>query len=58
MRTNIWIGFVGLLILLSYVVPYSVLSNVQTWYGSFLFWSLIGVLVIVANIFMTEDFKE
>jgi hypothetical protein len=58
MRTNIWIGFVGLLVLLSYVVPYSVLSNVQTWYGSFLFWSLIGVLVIVANIFMTKDFRE
>lgn len=58
MKTSKWIWFVWLLVALCYIVPYSVLSNVQTWYGSFLFWSLIGVLVIVANIFMTEDFKE
>lgn len=58
MKTSKWIWFVWLLVVLSYVVPYSVLTDVQTWYGSFLFWSLIGVLVIVANIFMTQDFKE
>jgi len=58
MKTSKWIWFVGLLVILSYVVPYSVLTHVQAWYGSFLFWSLIGVLVIVANIFMTQDFKE
>ncbi len=58
MKTSKWIWFVWLLVALCYIVPYSVLSNVQTWYGSFLFWSLIGVLVIVANIFMTKDFKE
>jgi len=58
MKTSNWIWFVGLLVFLSYAVPYSVLTHVQAWYGSFLFWSLIGVLVIVANIFMTQDFKE
>jgi hypothetical protein len=58
MKTSKWIWFVWLLVLLSYVVPYGVLSDVQTWYGSFLFWTLIGALVIVANIFMTKNFKE
>jgi hypothetical protein len=58
MKTSKWIWFVWLLVVLSYVVPYGVLSDVQTWYGSFLFWTLIGALVIVANIFMTKNFKE
>jgi hypothetical protein len=58
MKTSKWIWFVWLLVLLSYAVPYGVLSDVQTWYGSFLFWTLIGALVIVANIFMTKNFKE
>ncbi len=58
MKASRWIWFVWLLVLLCYVVPYTVLTNVQAWYGSFLFWAVMGALVIVANIFLTKDFEE
>ncbi|SFH70868.1 hypothetical protein [Modicisalibacter xianhensis] len=44
------------LVLLSYVVPYTLLRDVQAWYGSFLFWTVIGLLVIVLNVVMTRRF--
>lgn len=52
------IAFIWLLVLLCYLVPYFVLSHVNAWYGSFLFWTLIGLLVIVFNIVATRDFKQ
>ncbi|AKO51249.1 hypothetical protein ABA45_01415 [Marinobacter psychrophilus] len=58
MKTSKWIWFVWLLVVLCYAVPYGFLSDVQAWYGSFLFWSLTGLLIIGANIFMTKDFEE
>lgn len=56
MSARRWIWVVWLLVLLCYVVPYCLLGPVQAWYGSFLFWCVVGVLVIVANIMMTRPF--
>ncbi|GHA87357.1 hypothetical protein [Modicisalibacter luteus] len=50
----IWL--VWLLLLLSYVVPYTLLRGIHAWYGSFLFWTLVGLLVIVLNVVMTRRF--
>ncbi|WP_110649291.1 hypothetical protein [Salinicola peritrichatus] len=58
MSTRKWIWAVWLLVLLCYLVPYGLLGRVQAWYGSFLFWCVVGVLVIVANILITSDFKD
>lgn len=58
MNKNSWIGFIGVLVVLCYVLPYTVLSTVQVWYGSFLLWSIVGILVIVANFAITKDFEE
>ncbi|QJQ96763.1 MULTISPECIES: hypothetical protein [Halomonadaceae] len=44
-------------VLLCYLVPYTFLSGVQAWYGSFLFWMLAGLAVIVLNVLLTQDFK-
>ena len=43
---------------LCYVVPYTLLSGVAQWYGSFLFWTLAGLAVVVLNTFITRDFKD
>lgn len=43
------IGFVA------YFFPYTVLSHVAMWYGSFLLWFFVGIGVIVVNIFITKD---
>lgn len=51
---RIW--WVWLLVLLSYIVPYTLLSDVQAWYGSFLFWTIVGLLVVFLNILITKHF--
>ncbi|HET7628199.1 MAG TPA: hypothetical protein VFK44_07405 [Bacillales bacterium] len=53
-----WGVFVGLLIVLAYVLPYTVLSGVNAWYGSFLLWGLIAFFIIVANAAITRDWGE
>lgn len=57
-RLKFWGTFIIVLILIAYIVPYTILSNVQTWYGSFLFWGIIGVLIIFANVMVTRDWRE
>ncbi len=57
-RKKFWGTFIIVLILLAYIVPYTILSNVKTWYGSFLFWGIIGVLIIFANVMATRDWRE
>ncbi|MGM8931680.1 hypothetical protein [Salinicola halophyticus] len=58
MSARRWIWGVWILVLSCYVVPYSLLGQVQAWYGSFLFWCVVGVLVIVANIMITRTFQS
>lgn len=53
-----WIWLVWIIVLLSYLVPYTLLSNVALWYGSFLFWAVAGLVVIALNVFITKDFED
>lgn len=56
MKTSRWIWAIWTLVVLGVAVPFGPLSGVQAWYGSFLFWTLLGVLVIVFNERMTRNF--
>ncbi|WP_110708219.1 hypothetical protein [Salinicola sp. CR57] len=58
MSARRWIWGVWILVLSCYVVPYGLLGQVHAWYGSFLFWCVVGVLVIVANIMITRSFPS
>lgn len=58
MTRSKWIWLVWAVVLLSYLVPYTLLSDVSRWYGSFLFWAVAGVAIIALNVFITTDFKE
>ncbi|RUR35431.1 hypothetical protein [Vreelandella populi] len=58
MKRSKWIWAVWIVVLLSCLVPYTLLTNVAAWYGSFLFWTCAGVAVIALNIFITKDFEE
>ncbi|WP_221794231.1 hypothetical protein [Oceanobacter mangrovi] len=58
MKSNPWIWAVWALVILSYVVPFTMLDKVQSWHGSFLYWTVTGVLVVVANLLLTKDFGE
>ncbi|MCO7229668.1 hypothetical protein NH398_10580 [Halomonas sp. CnH100-B] len=58
MTRSKWIWLVWAVVLLSYLVPYTLLSDVSRWYGSFLFWTVAGLVIIALNVFITSDFKE
>lgn len=53
-----WGVLILLLILLAYILPYTVFSGIQAWYGSFLVWGIIGILIIIANIMVTKDWGK
>lgn len=54
----VWGVFIAVLVLLAYFLPYTVLSGVHSWYGSFLVWGVIALLIIIANIFVTKDWGK
>ncbi len=40
------LALIGILIVLCFVLPFSVFTNIDAWYGSLLFWCLASLLVI------------
>lgn len=58
MKRSKWIWTVWTVVLLSCLVPYTLLTNVAAWYGSFLFWTCAELVVIALNVFITKDFEE
>ncbi|WP_456268473.1 hypothetical protein M1D97_14820 [Kushneria sp. AK178] len=57
MATSRWVGIMSLVIMIAVVVPFTLLSTVHAWYGSFLLWSVTGVVVIVINALATRHFR-
>lgn len=55
---RLWGWLIVLIIVLAFVVPYTLLSDVQQWYGSFLWWSLTALAIIVINAIVTRDWRE
>lgn len=55
-RLSLWL--VALVILSCFAVPYALIGHVAAWYGSFLFWCLAGLAIIVLNITATAGFTE
>lgn len=58
MPTRWWLVPVAVLVVLSYLVPYTVLSDVDRWYGSFLFWSLATAAVIAINAVIALKWRD
>ncbi|MGJ8547649.1 MAG: hypothetical protein ACSHWZ_19570 [Sulfitobacter sp.] len=58
MLRKISFTLIGGLVVACFAVPYLLLQSVETWRGSFLFWILAGVLVIVLNLLATTKFKD
>lgn len=55
---RLWGIIIIITILLAYIIPYTVLADVQSWTGSFLFWGITGIVIIIANIMLTRDWSE
>lgn len=53
-RAGLMLGLVAL----GFVVPYTVLSGVDAWYGSFLFWVVFALAALLMNYLITRDWKD
>lgn len=58
MKPMSWVYVIGAVIILSGLMPYTVLSDVHAWYGAFLLWSIMGVVIIVANVMLTATWED
>ncbi|KRE38939.1 hypothetical protein ASG73_00790 [Janibacter sp. Soil728] len=56
--TRRWLIVPLVLILLSFVLPYTLLSDVDAWYGSFLFWTLATAVVIGVNAVISSRWED
>lgn len=54
MGEKFWAWICCLLVVISYVVPYTLLTDVGAWYGSFLLWVAIALIIIVVNLLVTK----
>ncbi len=57
-RKSLWLITVAVLILSAFVVPYTLLAGVDAWYGSFLFWTLVTMLVIGINAVVSASWRD
>ena len=57
-RELFWAIICIVLILLAYMIPYTTLTDVAKWYGSFLLWVILGLVIIVVNIIITKDWRS
>ena len=58
-KKEIFWGIVSVvLIFLAYLIPYTILSDMAKWYGSFLFWVVIAVVVMGVNAVVTRDWRD
>lgn len=53
-----WAGAIFVLVILAYVVPYTLLSGVDRWYGSFFFWTVFGLVTIAVIWAMTRGWRD
>ncbi|WP_040979660.1 hypothetical protein [Oceanobacillus jeddahense] len=49
---------IGIIVILAFIIPFTVLKDVEKWYGSFLFWLILTLIVIVCNAILTKDWSN
>lgn len=58
MKEKSWAIIIGILVLAAFIIPFTLLSIVEKWYGSFLFWLLLTLIVIACNVLLTKDWSN
>jgi len=57
-RLTPWLlGSIPVVMVLMFAVPFTLLREVNAWYGSFLFWSVGTIVVIGLNVILTRHWK-
>lgn len=58
MKERGWTMLIGMIILTAFIIPFTLFRNIEKWYGSFLFWTVSALIVIVCNILLTKDWSN
>ncbi|SET47701.1 hypothetical protein SAMN05421676_10543 [Salinibacillus kushneri] len=53
-----WALVILVIVLSAYILPYTILTNEATWYGSFLLWTVLTLIIIGVNYFITRDWSK
>ncbi|MDN5894326.1 MAG: hypothetical protein L0H93_09905 [Nocardioides sp.] len=53
-----WLIVPLIAILLSFLLPFTLFTNVDAWYGSFLFWTVATAVVIGVNAIISADWED
>lgn len=54
----LWITAVFVLLVSAYAVPYTILSDVDAWYGSFLFWLVLALAAFSINASIARKWRD
>ena len=54
----LWLVLIGVLVVLSFVLPFAMFRNLDAWYGSFLFWSLATAAVVAISAIVSARWKD
>ena len=57
-RKSLWLIAVAVLIISAFVVPFTLLAGLDAWYGSFLFWTIVTMLVIAINAVVSASWRD
>ncbi|WP_102271752.1 hypothetical protein [Cytobacillus massiliigabonensis] len=53
-----WALLILAIVLLGYILPYTLLTNVTAWYGSFLLWTGLAIAIIGINYLISRKWGE
>lgn len=53
-----WLSAIVVIMAACFVVPFTLLRDVDAWYGSFLFWVIAAVAVIGINVAVSADWED
>ncbi|SHM37824.1 hypothetical protein [Gracilibacillus kekensis] len=57
-KEKTWGLIILIIVFLGYIIPYTFLSNVTKWYGSFLLWTILAILIILVNYLLTKSWGD
>lgn len=53
-----WVLWFTIIILAAFILPFTLLQNIQRFYGSFLFWGLFAILAIISVGLLTKNWRD
>ncbi|GGH84377.1 putative membrane protein [Pullulanibacillus pueri] len=57
-RGVLWGTVFVIIVILAYLIPYTALTEVHAWYGSFLFWAIVALVIIGFNFLVTRNWGK